>query len=67
MEYTIGKAANRPAPPSTSQVSFPSHTGATEFIITSRSAEERAVESASGVATKQRAQLKELLEAGDVF
>src|SRR6056297_1228083 len=36
MEYTIGKAAKRPAPPSTSQVSLPSHTGATEFIMVSR-------------------------------
>src|SRR5690606_3115539 len=31
------KAASKPAPPSTSHVSLPSHTGATVFIITSRS------------------------------
>src|SRR5690606_25096022 len=37
-EYASGKAASSPAPPSTSQVSLPSHTGATVFIITSRSA-----------------------------
>ena len=32
-----------------------------------KAAEDKAVESASGLATKQRAQLKDLLEAGDVF
>src|SRR5690606_19020852 len=37
-EYASGKAASRPAPPSTSQVSLPSQTGATVFIMTSRSA-----------------------------
>src|SRR5690606_25044489 len=34
--YTRGKAASNPAPARISQVSLPSHTGATEFIITSR-------------------------------
>src|SRR6185437_4116110 len=37
VEYTSGKTANSAAPPSTSQVSLPSHTGATVFIIRSRS------------------------------
>ena len=32
-----------------------------------KAAEDKAVETASGLATKQRAQLKDLLEAGDVF
>src|SRR5580704_7236320 len=32
----MGNAAKSPAPPSTSQVSLPSQTGATVFIITSR-------------------------------
>src|SRR5687768_5023529 len=35
--YARGNAANKPAPPSTSQVSLPSQIGATEFIATSRS------------------------------
>src|SRR5690349_15264392 len=36
-EYASGNAANNPPPPSTSQVSLPSHTGAMEFIAVSRS------------------------------
>ena len=35
--YASGKAANNPPPPSTSQVSLPSHTGAIEFMAVSRS------------------------------
>jgi len=37
VEYTIGNTAKSAAPPSTSQVSLPSQTGATVFIIRSRS------------------------------
>src|SRR4051794_11480331 len=37
MPYASGNAASNPPPPSTSQVSLPSHTGATEFIAVSRS------------------------------
>ncbi len=37
MAYASGNAAINPPPPSTSQVSLPSHTGAMEFIAVSRS------------------------------
>ena len=35
--YALGKAANRPAPPRTSQVSLPSQIGAAVFIMWSNS------------------------------
>ena len=38
MAKASGKAASRPSPPNTSQVSFPSQIGAIEFMIVLRDA-----------------------------
>src|SRR3569833_2080617 len=40
--YASGKAASSPPPPSTSQVSLPSHTGAIAFVLVARERREQA-------------------------